>query len=225
MRPSHLLIPLVFVVATSQAQLGGFVLLKQNEVTPGVFLKRLASAQFGTYTSQWNPLVATVVPRDPYNDDETSLSILGVFTVPILFVYGMSLGEGRDGLDSVSLPVRIAIAIVVYPILISNSQHHFSIIPIDTTAVERISSSVFVGMQTDLFAQLNNKIDWARFTPSIGIDFLFPFNQKQSTLSWKKLSGPSIGVQVGFDKHWDISGQFKVEAPWRIFAGLKVAFL
>lgn len=162
---------------------------RNNEYTLSVVVLELS---FNRYKIVFPYLNFSILLNDKKNNYEPAYSLMGVFSFIPFAILGFAGDIGSSG--------TIIGALAAFPLLVTNSQHHFIITNVDTTSVSPIELSIFVQNRSDYYQER-----WLRMNPGLGISV--SFNEQ---VDIKEKNTKPLSISFGIEKPIDIY-KFKFE--------------
>jgi len=162
---------------------------RNNEYTLSVVVLELS---FNRYKIVFPYLNFSILLNDKKNNYEPTYSLMGVFSFIPFAILGFAGDIGSSG--------TIIGALAAFPLLVTNSQHHFIITNVDTTSVSPIELSIFVQNRSDYYQER-----WLRINPGLGISI--SFNEQ---VDIKEKNTKPLSISFGIEKPIDIY-KFKFE--------------
>lgn len=197
--------------------------IQPNEIAPNILIRYGIDKHF---SYQFNLLSLTVIPKDAYNGNSTSVSLFSVYGLVPFFVGSLFTGYRGDDFGTLLpdsgfiRPVLQTIGnVLVYAYILPNTQLHYTIFQSSNPGTGSLASSIFVDSRFDYFHGSNE--DWFRFTPSGGVELFFQLSDGRHG---RLLPPAAISFQAGESKHIDFSHDFHVDNPFRFFWGTKIFF-
>jgi len=157
-------------------------------------------SSFNRYKIVFPFLNFSILLNDKKNDHKPAYSIMGVYSFIPLSIFGFAGDLGSNG--------TIIGALAAFPLLVTNSQHHFIITNVDTTSVSPIELSIFAQNRSDYYQER-----WLRINPGLGVSISF---NEQVDIKEKNTKSPpikntkSLSISFGIEKPIDIY-KFKFE--------------
>ncbi len=190
------------------------------------FLDEIVPGVGGGLTTSWYSgevlFNGSFLFRDPYNDNKTSFSYMGLGSMAAF--YAVSMFHSGDGGETVRDVLGYIVGI---PVVAMNSRHHFWFVGDPRpTADDMFRGSVFVISRTEIYGDDNT---WVRYAPAIGCEFDLALSTVHQEPAGKgnmglNISRPSLAVDIGVDKPFDLVGEDVFSQNVRFFAGIRFYF-
>jgi len=221
MNATYLILLFVLTTSMGKSQWGVSVSLRDNEIGPAMFgIEPIDSS--GHFSIQLNLLTFTVIPRDHYNKENTRLSLFPLYSTGAAATAALLFGghEMGGGILPESPFLRGAIAIVLVPFILPNTQLHYNLGPNDSQHMVGLKQSIYAALQADTYS--GDEATWWRVGPVLGVDVARVFGTTDSTGVSKPHN--TIGVQLGGGEYWDVSSSFQPKSDWKMFVNFKVGW-
>jgi hypothetical protein len=193
---------------------GAVLVYSSNEIVPGLTSGILTPWYSGEFAMN-----ASILLRDPYNDNKMNFSPMGVFTAAAIYL-GANPFNKEGGATTVC---DILGSILLLSAAAMNSRHHFWFLGDPRPAADNsIRAALFAVSRTDVYTSHGE--GWWRFCPAIGLEFDVPVSTPTTDPRRHELSGSSIAFDIGVDKPFDSVADQDITNEPRLFAGVRFYF-